>query len=339
MTAAPDLQHTSPRSGTARELLQAAIGHAVLAPSIRNTQPWRFELADDTLLLRADRSRALPTADPDHRELVMSCGAALFNLRTVLQHWGFGVRVQLMPDPHDPDLLARVSITSGRPSGDDYRALVAAMGARRTHRDAFSPDPLPQSLLDELAAVAQREGAWLVRLQPPLAQDAALRVGAAARQLLGSRAYRRESAAWLRFAERRAQDGVPVSALGLGSWRSRLGALLRRVWDRGSTAEAARQEARAREAPALVVLGTQGDTHRDWLWAGQALEHVLLVAANAGVFASFLDEPLQIPWLRRWLLLATGLSGAPQLLLRLGYGMAGRATPRRPVMEVLDAVP
>lgn len=80
MTATAPLQpYNTRRRGTARQLLHEAIAYAVLAPSSHNTQPWRFQIEGDALLLFADRSRAMPVVDPQHRELIMSCGAALFN--------------------------------------------------------------------------------------------------------------------------------------------------------------------------------------------------------------------------------------------------------------------
>jgi hypothetical protein len=135
----------------------------------------------------------------------------------------------------------------------------------------------------------------------------------------------------------RRPDGVPGYALGY-RW---LKAVIRRLvfWalDVGES-QSRRDERLALGAPALVVLGTEGDTHRDWLAAGQALERVLLTAATLGVAASFLNSPVQVPELRGRLLGLTARRGVPQVLLRIGYGGEGRATPRRLPTEVLRGV-
>jgi nitroreductase len=303
-----------------RDLFLAALPFALLAPSIRNTQPWRFEIRDDELWLWADRSRALPVADPEHRELVMSCGAALFNVRTALQHLGRNVQVKLAPDARRPDLLARIALTPGVPGREDYAGLVAAMRERRTHREPFGPDAVPEELLELFRGIAAREGAWLAVLRGPRASEAAFLVGSASRRQLRSSAYRRELGDW------------PHEA-GVGGSLKRL---VRRWWDHGRL-EAADEERLARTAPALIALGTGGDAVRHWLSAGQALQHILLVATNAGLSASFLNHPVQLPEFRRWLLETAGLSGAPQLLLRMGYATEARpATDRRPLMEVVQ---
>jgi nitroreductase len=312
--------------------LEAAVAYAVLAPSTHNTQPWRFTVADDVLLLYADLSRAMPAVDPDQRELIMSCGAALFNLRTVLQSWGYAVRTELMPDDRQPDLLARVTIVPGRPGTEEQRALVVAMGWRHTHRAAFADKPLPAGLAEALQVSADREGAWLAVLDGAVAAQTADLVGRASRARLRSADYRRDRAAWLRPNWTDRPDGVPGYAFGFNWLQAALG--------RFAVSQVARREEElARRAPALVVVGTEGDTRRAWLAAGQALQRVLLTAALHGVQASFLNAPVQIKEMRRQLLAFTPRRGAPQVVLRLGVSGPARATPRRLPTEVLRDIP
>jgi nitroreductase len=319
-----------------RELLESAVAYAVLAPSSHNTQPWRFEISDEGLLLFADASRAMPVADPDQRELLMSCGAALFNLRTALQHSGQAVRVDLLPDATRPDLLARVTISDGPPGTDEQRKLVAAMGRRHTHRQPFANVPLAEELLLELRAAADREGAWLEVLSGTGAREAAELVRRASQRQYGSAAFRRELTSWLRPNWTRRPDGLPGYALGFNALTSAVARFALRLFDFGRGQS--RRDARlALGSPALVVLGTDGDSRRDWLAAGQALQRVLLTAAAQGVAASFLNGAVQVPYLRSQLLGLTGRRGAPQLLLRFGYGDAVRATPRRVPTEVIRA--
>ena len=319
---------------TPRELLEAAVAYAVLAPSSHNTQPWRFAIEGDALLLFADRTRAMPVADPGHRELLMSCGAALFNLRTALQEWGYAVRTELLPDDSRADLLARVTIAPGRPSTMELRALVAAMGRRHTHRAPFADTPLPGWLLQELGVAADCEGAWLAALHGPELTRAAELVGAASRVQLRSGAFRREQATWLRPNATRRPDGIPGYALGMGWLKAALAPIAVALFDAGRM-QSRQDIARARRAPALVVVGTEGDSRRDWLVAGQALQRTLLTAAMRGVSASFLNAPVQVQQTRSALLELTARRGAPQVLLRLGYGGEVRATPRRVPTEVL----
>jgi hypothetical protein len=95
-----------PRHGTLREKLSFLVGYAILAPSGHNAQPWLFSIADDTIELYADRARALPVFDPEDRELTISCGAALLNLRLALRRFGYQDLLETLPDPAVDDLLA-----------------------------------------------------------------------------------------------------------------------------------------------------------------------------------------------------------------------------------------
>jgi len=150
-----------PAGGTAAERLRFLAGYAVLAPSVHNIQPWRFRLTGERIELRADRSRALPVRDPDDRELLLSCGAALFHLRLALRRFGHAGEVVLWPDAADPDLFARLGFGPAAEPTAEERTEFAAIPHRRTHRGPLAPRPVPTAVLTELRVLAAEEGAWL----------------------------------------------------------------------------------------------------------------------------------------------------------------------------------
>ena len=99
-----------PHEGTTFEKWKFLLQYAVLAPSSHNTQPWLFHVRGNDLELYADRTRSCHIVDPDGRELIMSCGCALFHLRSAMAHFGYFGGVTVLPDSNDPDLLARVCL-------------------------------------------------------------------------------------------------------------------------------------------------------------------------------------------------------------------------------------
>jgi nitroreductase len=323
-----------PLTGTPEAKARAALKYAVLAPSSHNSQPWLFHVLRNGVELFADRSRALPVVDPRDRELVISCGAALFNLRAALRNFGCREHTVMLPDPAQPDLLARVEVKDGHEPSDEERALFQAIGRRRTFRFAFGPEPVPPTLLEMLERAADLEGATLGILRTPVARDAiAAFVARADRIQLADRPFRRELAAWLHPNRTRSRDGMPGYALGLGQVASVAAPLAIRTFDVGR-GQAAEHEALVRGSPVLAVFTTPADTPCDWLAAGQALARVLLRADVEGVSASFLNQPIEVPELRQQLQILIGGNQVPQLLIRLGYGRRVRATPRRPVADV-----
>src|ERR687885_179461 len=127
------------------ETLRLAVSYGVLAPSIYNTQPWLFRIDGDTLELRADPTRALPVTDPDYRELTISCGAALMNVRAALRHFGYAGDVSLLPDPSQPTLLARVRTGPRAEETDEDRTLFFAIERRHTTLGEFGLRPVRRS--------------------------------------------------------------------------------------------------------------------------------------------------------------------------------------------------
>lgn len=312
------------------ETLDTLLRAAVLAPSSHNTQPWTFSLEPGSVHLYADRTRALPVNDPDDRELIISCGAALFNLRVAAWDAGATPVIELLPDPGQRDLLAKVDLHGcGRPPADVER-LHAAIEERRTRREGFADRPVAVGLTDELRAAAHAEGAWLEVADEDARERLADLIGEADRMQWSNRHWRRELAAWMH--PRRTGDGLPTTELMVPLTRAVIATL-----DVGMTT-AEHDRDRVLGAPTIVTLDTNGDRPRDWLVAGMALEHVLLLAASQGVQATYLNQPIQVAQLRMDVAAVLGRPCFPQVILQLGYP-AGTAEPtrRRPIADVLDS--
>lgn len=324
-----------PLTGTEEERLEAALRLAILAPSSHNTQPWLFELREGRLDLYADRSRALPVADPDDRELIISCGAALRTLRVALRNFEFDPRVSILPDPAIPDLLARVEINGGYAASQEDHALYAAIRRRHTNRSAYQARAVEPGVLARLVEAAESEGAWLRVIEGTARERLADLIAAADRRQMADRAFRRELALWVHPNRSRSRDGMPGYVHGMGNLASEFGPLVIRTFDLGEGVAARNQEL-ALGSPVLAVLGTERDGEREWIAAGEALAHLLLRAEADGLAASFLNQPVELPDLRPRVGALCGDTGCPQIILRLGYPTEpARPTPRRPVGEVM----
>lgn len=126
------------RAAEAAEKRTFLLRYAVLAPSGHNTQPWLFHVSGNTVDLYANRAVALPVVDPHDRELTISCGAALLNLRVALRRFGFDDEArELTPSAAEGDLLARVRLVPGAPPSPAEVALFEAIAERRTTRRAY----------------------------------------------------------------------------------------------------------------------------------------------------------------------------------------------------------
>lgn len=322
---------------SAADKLRFALRYAVLAPSSHNTQPWRFALDGETVTLNADRLRALPVADPYDRELVISCGAALLNLRVALSHFGLAYAITLFPSPADPDMLARLRLV---PDGHVDASLAPLFGAivqRVTTRLPFADEPVAPDVRERLARAAQAEGVEIACVH---AHDERTRlaewIAEADRRQFDDPRFRRELAGWIHSSRR--DDGMPLYAEGVGTlldFATPLVTLAIRTFDIGGGVAAAHQ-ALAAGSPLIVCIATGADDAPAWLAAGQALERVLLTGVSDGLTASYVNQPIEVEALRERLRATLKIDGAPQLLLRMGRGPAVAHAPRRPLADVIS---
>ncbi|MFJ6479164.1 MULTISPECIES: Acg family FMN-binding oxidoreductase [unclassified Streptomyces] len=313
------------------------VDDAVTAPSMHNAQPWKFvfRAGSGTLALYGDPDRAMTRTDPDHRALQLGCAAALFNLRVSAAWNGLPVRVRLLPDDSEPWLLATVAVDGTAGEEHQLASLHGAVRRRRTSRYPFDDEPVPTALLDGLVAAARLEGcrltvpdAWHLDTVLGLVRDAEHREEI-------DPLVRAETATWVSpvpGATGGRRDGVPATAFGP---KSSAGPAPVRDFGRAGPMPD-RGRAVFEKRPQLALLGTAGDTRVDWLHAGQAMERVLLQATADGLATSMTSQPLEWPELRWTVRDPVAAMGHVQMVLRLGYGPAGPATPRRPVTEVLE---
>ncbi|HZY75036.1 MAG TPA: nitroreductase family protein [Jatrophihabitantaceae bacterium] len=322
------------RNLTHRQMLRRAAGRAVLAPSVHNTQPWRLALRDDSLELRADRDRGLPALDPTGRQLVISCGCALFNARVALAATGCESRTTLLPDPAQPDLLARVEI---RPRwgvrGSPLAFLDEAIETRRTNRREFTTETLPAELLECLVRAAAAERSELVLIR---AADQRRTVAELSRRALAienaDAAYRAELDAWMTDDPTR-DDGVQAMSVPRHDADSPDELPLREFDSSGVGWLPALTHSTSEQC--LLLVGNVADDVRGWLSTGQALERVLLEIARAGYAASPFTQVVEVPSLRAELRAGLGLDMWPHVLLRVGHAPPTPPTRRRPLSAVL----
>ena len=314
------------------EVVEAVLA-AGAAPSVHNSQPWLFSVTGDHLLLSADPDRALWVCDPAARALYISCGAALFNTRVAFRNLGYRPRVQQLPHPEYPfTVLAVIDAAGGRPPLPAERELYDALWNRHINRAPFSDAPIPESVLARLRQAAEQERSSLRVLRGRDTTRVLTLAEQAGEQLSADPAHQAELRPWIAC---RGANGIPFEALPLQPDRKPPPV---RDADFLCAAPERRVQAVYERCPQLAVLATETDEPEDWLQAGQALEHILLVATACGVSASLLyhlverddmhqEEAQWWPWPEN-----------RQMVIRLGYGPHPIYVPRRPLADIMPTV-
>ncbi|WP_131786427.1 nitroreductase [Protofrankia symbiont of Coriaria ruscifolia] len=294
----------------AREQIEEVVTEASLAPSIHDTQPWHWFAGSGRLELFADPSLLLGAIDPDGRQLLISCGAALYYARLALRARDLVPEVTVLPyGPGYADLdmdlagrepLATIHVSTVLPPDAGERALVTAMRDRITDRRPLRPAPVQATVVEELGQAAEAEGCWLAALG---ATDV--------------------DTMWLDTMDRHVAAG---GTGGIGM-------------DAPGRSPTAPVEARR---PTVVALGTDADRPVDRMAAGQAVARILLTAAAHGAAARPVGHAEDIDAIRvrvRELLRSTG---HVQMIILVGYPLPGGSpvepARRRPTSEILTIV-
>jgi hypothetical protein len=319
--------------------VHAALEQAGLAPSVHNTQPWRWQLGDAVIHLYADMARWLPATDPDGRDLLMSCGAWLHHLRMALAGSDIGVTVDRLPDPSDPELLAVVALRPGADRSDRTLAAeqVAAINVRHSDRRRFGEWPVPDAFLAQLVDCAADQGAVLrVVTESVDRQTLSIAILTAEVEHADTVGYEAELRTWTGLAEGAGPDGVPAAAIPAPGPRA--GSPARRFAggdlvvgaDRVDGVDEVDEVEVSPDAATVLVIGTSSDDRLSHLRAGEALSAVLLRATTLGLGSSVLSEPLELAGTRE-LVRDEVLGGtlSPQLVLRIGWPPATGPVPSR----------
>jgi nitroreductase len=317
----------------ARAALESAARSSLRAPSVFNSQPWRWSIGGDLMRLSADPARRLGVTDAEGRLLLLSCGGALHHARVVLAAGGWQTEVERLPDERQPDLLATVRVV-GRAAPDPLAARLAdAISRRRTDRRAFGERRVPAATLAWLAELVEAEGAGLHVVPDARVPDLAVAVDEAADVEYFSAAHRTELTRWT-HRPAWTGDGVPPATA--------VEPALRRVPARNllpSGSPGLRAGTGEDEGAAYVIVFGAGDRPLDLLRGGEAMSALLLRATVEGVSTAPISEAVEVAWPRELLArLLPGGRGVPYLIVRLGYVDSDEVLPVSPRREPRETV-
>jgi len=318
-------------------LMAGAVESACRAPSVHNSQPWRWVAEGAELRLFFDPHRVPHATDLTGREAAISCGSVLDHLRVTVAAAGWQARVARFPNPNDLDHLATISFSPLPFVTEAVRARADAIGRRYTARGPFDAPSAFAAFEPVLRSTIDTDKATLHVLdesvRPQLAD--ASRLTEALRRYDAS--YHAELDWWTAPSE--ASDGIPYRNLVSASDRGPVD--IGRMFPTGDLGRQ-RPEGR-RDRSVVMVLCTETDSRRDALACGEVLSDVLLEATLAGLATCTLSHMTELDDSRNIIRKLCGNSGNPQLLIRIGqlpaHSPQPPATPRRAMAEVLELRP
>ncbi|MCM6772402.1 hypothetical protein NDR87_01035 [Nocardia sp. CDC159] len=312
--------------------LLAVMRLAVRAPSVHNTQPWRWTFDGVELHLHADPDRMLPAADPHGRQRTISCGAALHHARTAFAAYGWHTDTVRLPDYERPDHLASITFRPwpDPPTGIAPRA--RAIVDRYTDRLPMLAPEGWTDLVPRLRALVTPHGLEF----DVLGEQGHARLAAVSEHTTSARRYdmmyQHELHWWAGNSD--TAEGIPPHALVSAAERARVD--IGREFP--STAHSARR-ADLTDRSQLVVLGSYTDSPMVWLHTGEALSAILLEATAAGLATCPVTHITELAAGRRTVATLLSQPTLPQVVVRIGTAPDRQElppTPRRPLTDVLE---
>jgi hypothetical protein len=316
-----------------KALFRKAVERANLAPSVHNTQPWHFVVRPDVLELHAENDRRLRALDPTGRQMVISCGCALFNARVGLAADRV-VQVDRLPDPAKPDLLARLTVLDEPAPWTPLVRLDPMIERRHTNRRDFFDEDVPPEVIYELTTAAEQEETSLVQIVKPEHKVVAAQLSQEAEAIQSADpGYRAELETWTTTDLHRT-DGVPVYAIPHTDERSEPEALVRNFDVAGKGWLPRLKQSSLNHC--LMVLGTAESTRPEWLRAGEALQRILLEATRLDYVVSLASQVAEVPSTRDRLRKELDLEFHPLLLMRIGQAAPTPASKRRDLNTIIS---
>ena len=317
-----------------KEQFRKAVERASLAPSVHNTQPWHFVVRPDALELHAVNDRQLRALDPTGRQMVISCGCALFNARVALAADRV-LQIDRLPDAAQPDILARVTMVDKPAPWTPLVRLDPQIDRRHTNRRDFFDENVPPDVVYELTTAAEQEEASLVQIVEPEQKLAAAQLSQEAEAIQNADPrYRAELETWTTTDLHRT-DGVPVYAIPHTDERSEPESLVRNFDVAGKGWLPRLKQSSLNHC--MMVLGMAESNRLAWLRGGEALQRILLEATRLDYVVSIASQVVEVRSTRDRLREELCLDFHPLLLMRIGQAAPTPASKRRdPTMIISE---
>lgn len=322
-------EYEFPRSGSSEQKFKFLLNYAILAPSMHNTQPWKFTVRGNEIHVLADTMRWLKVADPDQRELYVSLGCALENLLIAARHFGYEYEVTYFPDINERLWVATVHFfETNKPAALAEQELFHAISLRHTHRQLYAQTPLAERDVQKLQECAREHDLALQFVEDPAVKEQVdtLMITADVTQFADP-AYRDELNAW-----------IEQGAFGSRWLVSRMGQLATAFFN--TTNKTGEQEpSTIVTSPTLGLISTRADDLESRVRVGQVFERLALNATMLNIAIQPITQILQVVSLKPEVIrLFTAQEPFPQFAFRLGYADVGHdGTPRQPVESVVTS--
>ncbi|HEY0678133.1 MAG TPA: hypothetical protein VGD17_07595 [Chitinophagaceae bacterium] len=318
-----------------RKDFEQIIHYGIMAPSGHNTQPWKFGIRENGIVVFPDYSRALPVVDPDNHALFISLGCAVENIIIAAEHYGYSSTVQIITGGEDHIWISLHEQTFQRKS-----ELFDKIDIRQSTRNVYNGRPIPREHLHIIKQAAAQDGVncFVLTEKEEIEPIIELVKEGCVRQF-SNHSFVEELIHWIRFNSTQAhktRDGLYAATTGNPNVPEWFGKLVVGIKVNPSK-EAKKCESLIRSSSAVAVFIGKHDDVETWINVGRSFERFALASTALGIHHAHENMPCEELPVREKLarLLKLEEGEQPLLLLRLGYSDKMPYSYRRPVDEVI----
>ncbi len=316
---------------TEQEKLEFLVRFAVLAPSSHNSQPWEFEIRDNTIVIKPNYKRALPISDSNYRQLFISLGCALENLLVAADYYGFETRLTYV------NKSIEIALTySNKVKSPPASHLVFSIPQRHTNRNKYESTPLPENFLKRAQSYTTQDVQIHFVEEQTIREAVADVVIAAGIAAMESTGFRKELSQHVKSNLTRSNVGMPAFGMGIPTPLSLVTSFLLSYVNVNKVFRKQEADLLKKHTPMFGVISTRGDIPESWIKAGQLYEKIALEAEQRNIRITPMAAVIQIGKYYKTIQKIIQTDFRPQIFFRLGYcKKITRHSPRLTAEEVI----
>ncbi|MBI2465143.1 nitroreductase family protein [Candidatus Shapirobacteria bacterium] len=317
-----------PTRGAFEDKAKFLLRYAILAPSGHNSQPWKFEISKNKIIVRPDYNRGRSVVDSEHRELFISLGAVSKIIAIAADRFGMSYRRKVIKD--------RVEFIFGEEKTVKKNLeLFKAITKRRTYRERYKKKKIPLRLVAKIKKITSKGQSMVAVNDPDLIKVMADLIERADCVWYKSRSLIRELEEWMRDDLELTKDGLPTGMINMYKIAAETKYLFSKD-SRVAKEKAERDRVIAKNTPLfLIIVSNDNDIH-SWIEAGEMYGEIILTAQKLGLASGVLGSITELTGMKNKMTKLFSIEGHVQLVLSVGYARVKvPATPRRPLEEML----
>lgn len=309
------------------------VEQAIKAPSGHNTQPWLFQIKENSIVILPNFSRELSVVDPTHRELFISLGCAAQNLCIAARQKHYLSTFQISEK-------GVISVNLVKAEGECTDTLFEQIARRQTNRSVYKREEVSEAVLQPILHRSESDSVHLYAWRKNSVEFEKLRglIYTGNVYQMTDPLFKNELKTWIRFNKKQSEsklDGLSYATFNAPNLPAFISKSIMNSFMNAKKQNKSDMK-KVNSSSHLVLITTKDNTIRGWVKTGMSLERFLLETTGAGIAVSYMNQPCEIKELSDEIRSSFKIENAyPMLLLRIGYADPAPYSKRRPVNDVL----